>query len=207
MQRLAPKIIGVVFIITGLVWSAVFPKTGYFIRPDFVASVAIGLGLIIPGIIMLFITKTRALSSILVILLVWSVLLNACLFSWAYGATVLVRDFATLKSDNKSINIVGSPSAADSVPESGDNTISFLCRVQAAAEIFYEIHIDGKVVGSGNAIPNSKDKMTHILSATPGDHVVTITAPGYEIWQKSITLSADSKTGQNILAELKKSVK
>jgi hypothetical protein len=56
-------------------------------------------------------------------------------------------------------------------------------------------------------IANPKDKMTHILSAAPGDHVVTITAPGYETWQKTITLSKGSTSGPNIVAELKKSAK
>ena len=108
---------------------------------------------------------------------------------------------------NEPMTKSGSPAVANSVLMSDDSTISFLCRVQAETEVFYEIHIDGKVVGSGNAIPNSKNKMTHILSATPGDHAVTITAPGYETWRKTVTLSADSKIGQNILAELKKPTK
>ena len=103
--------------------------------------------------------------------------------------------------------VSGSPAAANGVPKSGDNTISFLCRVQAEAEISYEIHVDGKTVGSGSMIPNPKDKMTHILSATPGDHALTITAPGYEAWRKTITLSEGSMNGPNILAEMKKSAK
>jgi len=101
----------------------------------------------------------------------------------------------------------GSPVVANSVLKSGNNTISFLCRVQAEAEISYEIHVDGKIVGSGSMTPNPKDKMTHILSATPGDHILTITAPGYETWQKTVTLSEGSMNGSNILAELKKPAK
>jgi len=101
----------------------------------------------------------------------------------------------------------GSPVVANSVLKNGNNTISFLCRVQAEAEISYEIHVDGKIVGSGSMTPNPKDKMTHILSATPGDHILTITAPGYETWQKTVTLSEGSMNGANILAELKKSTK
>lgn len=101
----------------------------------------------------------------------------------------------------------GSPAVANSVPESGNNTISFLCRVQAETEISYKISMDGKIVGNGSMIPNPKDKMTHILSAIPGDHVLTITAPGYETWQKTITLSEGSKNGESLLAELKKSAK
>jgi len=198
MQRLVPKILGIVCIVAGLGWSLLFPKGGYFLRPDFVASVAIGLGLIIPGIIMLFITKARALPSILAILLVWSVLLNACLFSWAYEVIVLVRSPAALKSDNGNINAAAT---------NDGNAITFLCRVQAEAEVFYEIHIDGKTVGSGGSAPNPKNKMTHILSAAPGDHILTVTAPGYETWQKTITLLEGSKNGQNFLIELKKSTK
>lgn len=112
-----------------------------------------------------------------------------------------------IKSTQESLrNEPVTQAVASSVPKSGDNAITFFCRVQAEAEISYEIRIDGKKAGSGSMIQNPKDKMTHILSATPGDHVLTVTASGYETWQKTITLS-DSNAGQNISAEMKKTEK
>ncbi|MBU4285377.1 MAG: hypothetical protein KKD76_00600 [Verrucomicrobia bacterium] len=104
MKTSAFKILGVICIVAGLVWSVLFPKTGYFLRPDFVASVAIGLGLIIQGVIMLFIARTRALLSTLAILFVWSVLLNVFLFSLFHGANTFIREFAAPKSSNENVD-------------------------------------------------------------------------------------------------------
>lgn len=62
-----------------------------------------------------------------------------------------------------------------------------------------------KIVSTGRAL--TKQYCYLSLAATPGDHVLTITAPGYETWQKAITLLEGSKNGQNFLIELKKSAK
>jgi predicted acyltransferase len=93
------KVIGIICILAGLTWSVFFPKSNELLRPDFVASVAVGLGLIIPGVIVLFFTRKRAAVSALAILLVWSVLLNACLFSWARAATDFIRKNAEQSTD------------------------------------------------------------------------------------------------------------
>jgi len=69
----------VVIIGVGVVWSIMFPKTKDILSPDFVASVALGLGLIVAGLLIFFMTKSRALSIVLSILLMWSVLCNICL--------------------------------------------------------------------------------------------------------------------------------
>ena len=82
-SKLARVIIGGIFIVAGVVWSLMFPKTKDLLRPDFVASVAIGAGLIIPGFIIIFLKKNRIVSSILSIFLIWSVLMNVFLLSFA----------------------------------------------------------------------------------------------------------------------------
>jgi hypothetical protein len=45
------------------------------------------------------------------------------------------------------------------------------------------------------------------LAATARDHFLTVTAPGYETWEKLITVMGGTKYAQNFLVELKKSEK
>ena len=85
------KIIGVVCVAGGVVWSLMFPKTGDWLRPDFVASAAVGLGLMIPGAVLLWIPKIKGIVAVLAILLVESILLNAFLVSWAREATRFIQ--------------------------------------------------------------------------------------------------------------------
>ena len=72
--------VGGIFIVCGVVWSIMFPKTSDALRPDFVISVALGVGLIVTGVLFLLLKKSKMLVSALLILLLWSVLLNVCLF-------------------------------------------------------------------------------------------------------------------------------
>lgn len=88
-------VIGTAFIITGLVWSIMFPKTIEVLRPDFVASVAIGIGLVISGVLILFFKKSRVLQGVLSILLTWSLLMNAFLFCWAREAMQVMVDLVS----------------------------------------------------------------------------------------------------------------
>jgi drug/metabolite transporter (DMT)-like permease len=79
-EPLKPKhIVGALPIIAGLIWSVMFPKTSDILRPDFVASVAIGIGLIVPGVLILPSRKARRLTIVLSTLLLWSFLLNLVL--------------------------------------------------------------------------------------------------------------------------------
>jgi len=73
-------VVGSIFIVCGVVWSIMFPKTSDALRPDFVISVALGVGLIVTGVLFLLLKKSKMLVSALLILLLWSVLLNVCLF-------------------------------------------------------------------------------------------------------------------------------
>lgn len=82
---------GIICMAGGIVWSVFFPKTGDWLRPDFVASVAVGLGLIVPGIILLLGQRIRGVTTALAILLVESLLLNVFLFSLAREALNFVQ--------------------------------------------------------------------------------------------------------------------
>ena len=82
-----------VFIGAGVFWSIMFPKTTDIFRPDFVASVAIGVGLVASGVLIFLVKRTRVLLFILSLLLLWSLLLNAALFSHVKYATEFVKDF------------------------------------------------------------------------------------------------------------------
>ena len=92
---------------------------------------------------------------------------------------------------------------------SSQNIIPFHCIIQSATDsaVVYEITLDGKLVASGRTIP--KDKGTQMLefTTTAGDHVLTVTAPGCEKWQKTIAVLNVVNYGQTFLVELKKSEK
>ena len=51
------KAMGLLSILGSLVWWMPFPKTTDMLRPDFVASVAIGLGLVIAGVILFTVNR------------------------------------------------------------------------------------------------------------------------------------------------------
>jgi hypothetical protein len=95
------KLIGSICIVSGLVWSAGFPKTQEILRPDFVASVAIGLGLIIPGVIILFFRKSKGLVLSISIILVWSLLLNVVLFSLTRYSARVFQEFVEKTSTSQ----------------------------------------------------------------------------------------------------------
>jgi len=87
----------------------------------------------------------------------------------------------------------------------GKNIVLLRYAVQADAEVVYDLCLDGKFVSSGKALIKQDCYLS--LPATPGDHILTATAPGYETWQKTVTLLEGSKNGQNFWVELKKSAK
>jgi len=80
----------------------------------------------------------------------------------------------------------------------------FRCVVVSGAEVIYEVHLDGKLVSSAKTLPPGKGEMSIELVATPGDHVLTVTAPGYETWGETITVLDGVKYGQLFLVELNK---
>jgi len=84
----------------------------------------------------------------------------------------------------------------------GKNIVLLRYAVQADEEVAYEVCLDGKFVSSGKALIKQNCYLS--LPSTPGDHILTVTAPGYATWQKTITLLEGSKNGQNFLVELKR---
>lgn len=84
----------------GIIWSIMFPKTGEILRPDFVLSVALGIGLIVTGILCLLMTRSRAALLVLSILFLWSVLTNVVFLSLLRGSFEIVRDIPAMESHN-----------------------------------------------------------------------------------------------------------
>ena len=89
---------GCVVVGCGIVWSIMFPKTGDIMRPDFVFSVALGVGLIVIGILCFFITKSRAVLLCLAILLLWSVLTNVVFYTLLRGSLEIIRDIPAMEA-------------------------------------------------------------------------------------------------------------
>jgi hypothetical protein len=79
--------------------------------------------------------------------------------------------------------------------------------VQAETEVSYEFHLDGKFVSSGKTLPPGKGMQMCEMATTPGDHVLMVTAPGYETWQKTVTIMTGTKHGSHFRIDLKKSEK
>ena len=93
--------------------------------------------------------------------------------------------------------------------QSIQNKVPFHCIVQTAGDemVIYEIQLDGKLITSTRTIPKEKATQMHEFAAFPGDHVLTVTAPGCAKWEKTITLTGGTKYGQTFQVELKKSEK
>ncbi len=109
---------------------------------------------------------------------------------------------------------VGQSEKTDSIAtgqQSDLNIVPFTCVVQAEMEVLYEIHLDGKFVSSSKTFPPGKGLMQAIeLTATPGDHILMVTAQGCETWQKTVTIvgrTSNSKSGLSFRIDLKKSDK
>ena len=93
--------------------------------------------------------------------------------------------------------------------QSAQNNVPFSCVVQSETDaiVAYEIHLDGKLVSCGRTMPKEKGMPMLKLAATPGDHILTVTASGCETWQKTITIMDGTEKGQFFLVALKKSEK
>ncbi|UCE99042.1 MAG: hypothetical protein JSV82_07625 [Planctomycetota bacterium] len=82
MKRLRIRtVVGSIFIVCGVFWLIMFPKTSDVLRPDFVISAALGIGLIVTGVLFLLFKKSKMLVGTVFIFLLWSVLLNVCLLA------------------------------------------------------------------------------------------------------------------------------
>ncbi len=65
-------------LVSGVVWSIGFPKKATF-DPDMVESVAIAIGLLGTGAIVLYSNRFQRWTSVLSTLLLWSLVANLCL--------------------------------------------------------------------------------------------------------------------------------
>lgn len=90
---------------------------------------------------------------------------------------------------------------------SEETLVPFTCIVQTDAEVVYEFHLDGNFVSSGKSLAQGKGLQMWELTATPGDHVLRVTAPGYEPWLRTVTIMSGTKHGSNFRIDLKKSDK
>ena len=87
------------------------------------------------------------------------------------------------------------------------NMVPFSCIVQSNAEILYEVHLDGNFVSSGKTLPPGKGIQLLDMAATPGDHVLMVTAPGYETWLRTVTIMSGTQHGSHFRIDLMKSTK
>ena len=85
--------------------------------------------------------------------------------------------------------------------------VPFTCIVQSETEILYEIHLDGNFISSGKSLPPEKGMQLCEMTATPGNHVLMVSAPGYETWLRTVTIMSGTKHGSHFRIDLKKSVK
>lgn len=85
--------------------------------------------------------------------------------------------------------------------------VPFSCIVQAETEVTYEFHLDGKFISSGKTLPPEIGVQMCEMSAMPGEHVLMVTAPGYDTWQKTVTIVTGTKHGSHFRINLKKSEK
>ncbi|MFA7256450.1 MAG: hypothetical protein WC047_02605 [Kiritimatiellales bacterium] len=85
--------------------------------------------------------------------------------------------------------------------------VPFSYIVQAETEVSYEFHLDGKFVSSGQTLPPGKGMQMCEMTSTPGDHVLMVTAPGYETWQRTVTMMSGTTRGSHFRIDLKNSEK
>ena len=68
-SKIIRTVFGCLIIALGIIWSIMFPKTREIFRPDFVLSVALGIGLLVTGVLCFFIKRSRVVVLLLSIML------------------------------------------------------------------------------------------------------------------------------------------
>jgi serine/threonine protein kinase len=106
--------LGVAILIFGVIWSVMFPKTQDVFRPDFVASVAIGLGLFCLGIGVLIVRRANAWRVVLSVALVEVVLLSVFLVSQVAQGYKVMRRLAADEAREAERRKAAQPAAAES---------------------------------------------------------------------------------------------
>ena len=98
--RITRAVFGCLIIACGIIWSTMFPKTSEIFRPDFVLSVALGIGLLVTGVSCFFIKRSRAVVLLLSIMLLWSALANVFFLAQLQSLRDIVLDIPSMEARN-----------------------------------------------------------------------------------------------------------
>jgi len=77
-----------------------FPKTREIFRPDFVLSVALGIGLLVTGMLCFFIKRSRVVVLLLSIILLWSALANVFFLAQLKSLRDIVVDIPSMEAQS-----------------------------------------------------------------------------------------------------------
>jgi predicted acyltransferase len=96
--RITRAVFGCLIIACGIIWSIMFPKTREIFRPDFVLSVALGIGLFVTGVLCFFIKRSRVVVLLLSIMLLWSALTNVFFLAQLQSLREIVLDIPSMET-------------------------------------------------------------------------------------------------------------
>ena len=98
--KMTRTVFGCLMIACGIIWSIMFPKTRDIFRPDFVLSVALGMGLLVTGVLCFFIKRSRVVVLLLSIMLLWSALANVFFLAQLQSLRDIVVDIPSMEAQN-----------------------------------------------------------------------------------------------------------
>ena len=98
--KMTRTVFGCLIIACGIIWSIMFPKTREIFRPDFVLSVALGIGLLVTGVLCFFIKRSRVVVLLLSIMLLWSALANVFFLAELQSLREIVLDIPSMAARN-----------------------------------------------------------------------------------------------------------
>ena len=98
--RIIRAVFGCLIIGCGIIWSIMFPKTREIFRPDFVLSVALGIGLLVTGMLCFFIKRSRVVVLLLSIILLWSALANVFFLAQLKSLRDIVVDIPSMEAQS-----------------------------------------------------------------------------------------------------------
>jgi len=98
--RVGRTVFGCLIIASGVIWSVMFPKTREIFEPDFVLSAALGIGLLVTGVLCFFIKRSRVVVLILSTVLLWSTLANVFFLAQLRAFRDVVVDMPAMEARN-----------------------------------------------------------------------------------------------------------
>ena len=99
-SKIIRTVFGCLIIALGIIWSIMFPKTREIFRPDFVLSVALGIGLLVTGVLCFFMKRSRVAVLLLSIMLLWSALANVFFLVQFQSLRAIVVDIPSMEAQN-----------------------------------------------------------------------------------------------------------